>query len=78
MSIISIRLTEKLLHELDTRAHACKMPRTEYIRRAIELMNDQVKNKELRKKIIKASLRVRKESMRVNAEFDRIEDDSKD
>lgn len=78
MSLISIRLPEKLLNEVDTTAHLCKMARAEYIRYAIEHMNQEVKNEDRRKRLKKASLRVRKESMRVNAEFSRIEHDIND
>jgi metal-responsive CopG/Arc/MetJ family transcriptional regulator len=78
MSIISIRLPEKLLHELDAQAQACKVPRTEYIRLAILHMNQEVKNKARRERLMKASLRTRKESMRVNAEFSEIENDLED
>lgn len=78
MSLISIRLPEKLLLEVDAKAQQCKIARTEYIRRAIVHMNQEVKNSERRKRLMKASLRVREESMRVNAEFSRIEHDTKD
>ena len=78
MTIISIRLSDALLHELDIQANACQMPRTEYIRRAIELMNQEVKNKEKKQRLMRASLKVRKESMRINAQFNRIEDDTED
>lgn len=78
MSLISIRLTEKLLHEVDARAHLCKLARTEYIRRALVRMNQEVKNAEQRKRLMRASLKVREESMRINAEFDRIEHDIED
>lgn len=75
MSIISIRLPEQLLQEIDSRAQACHMRRASYIRIAIEQMNQHVLNKEKRDRLIKASLKTRKESMKINAEFSRIEDD---
>ena len=79
MSLISIRLPEKLLLEVDAKAQQCKIPQTAVVfRRAIVHMNQEVKNSERRKRLMKASLRVREESMRVNAEFSRIEHDTKD
>lgn len=70
MSTISIRLP-------DHRAHACKITRAAYIRVAIEHMNQEIKNKQ-KQRLIKASKKVRKKSMKINAEFSRIEDDAED
>jgi len=78
MSVITIRLSEKLLHDLDTHAHVIHLQRAEYIRLAIEHMNMTVKNKERIERLKKASLQVRKESMRINKEFSRIEHDPED
>lgn len=78
MSVITVRLPEKLLHDLDTHAHAIHLQRAEYIRLAIEHMNMTVKNKERIERLKKASLQVRKESMRINKEFSRVEHDPKD
>jgi len=77
MSVISIRLSAELLHELDDRAHALHVPRTVYIRKAIEHMNDEVLHTERKQQLIQASLRVRKESMCINKEFSKIEHDPK-
>ncbi|HSW93582.1 MAG TPA: CopG family transcriptional regulator, partial [Gammaproteobacteria bacterium] len=62
MSVITVRLPEKLLQDLDTNAHLIQMQRAEYIRLAIEHMNMSVKNKKRIERLKKASLRVRKES----------------
>lgn len=78
MSIISIRLPDDLLQEIDNRAHACHMQRTAYIRAAIEQMNKAMLSKEKRHKLMQASQKVRKESMKINEEFDRIERDIED
>lgn len=78
MSVITIRLSDKLLHDLDVHAHAVHLHRAEYIRLAIEHMNSTIKKKERINSLKKASLRVRKESMRINKEFSRIEHDPKD
>jgi metal-responsive CopG/Arc/MetJ family transcriptional regulator len=78
MSVITVRLSDELLHDLDTNAHTIHLQRAEYIRLAIEQMNMTVKNKERVERLKKASLQVRKESMRINKEFSRIEHDPKD
>lgn len=78
MTIITLRLSEKLLQNLDHYAHAIHLPRAEYIRLAIEHMNKQFKNKERAERLKKLSVRVRKESMRINKEFSRIEHEPKD
>lgn len=75
MSVISIRLPDDLLHDLDGSAHILHMPRTTYIRKAIEHMNQEVLNNERKQRLIKASMRVRKDSMRINEEFSEIEHD---
>jgi hypothetical protein len=50
-------------------------PRAEYIRRAIERMNREAEARARAERMARASRKVRKESMRVNAEFARIERD---
>lgn len=50
------------------------IPRAEYIRRAIESLNVEATAKRRRSRIMEALWRMRKESMRINAEFDAIED----
>jgi len=74
MSVISIRLPDVLLHDLDKSAEKIKIKRAEYIRRAILQMNQDIA-KNIRDNHIKnVSLRVRKESMLINREFSQIED----
>lgn len=73
MAVISIRIPDTLLHDLDGSARALHMPRAEYIRKAIEHMNAEVCNKERKNKLVQASLRVRKGSLRINKEFSKIE-----
>lgn len=59
MSVISIRLPDKLLEQLDNRAKALHVARTEYIRRAIEDMNEKTLKLERQQKLKNASLKVR-------------------
>jgi len=75
MSLVSIRLDDRLFHELKARAQTLHISQADYIRKAIEHMNKEISKKERRQKLITASLRVRDESMLVNAEFSRIEHD---
>jgi metal-responsive CopG/Arc/MetJ family transcriptional regulator len=73
MTIISIRLPNKVLLETDSLAKVNYMSRAEYIRCAIEGMNHKIMTRERAQQLKKASLRVRKQSMRINREFDRIQ-----
>lgn len=73
MNAISMRLPDDVLRELDRRAAQLKLSRTGYIRAAVRAMNRAVDEKLRRARIRSASLRVRGESRRVNAEFARIE-----
>jgi metal-responsive CopG/Arc/MetJ family transcriptional regulator len=75
MTTISIRLPDNVLHEVDRFSKDLKVPRTEYLRQAILLMNRKVKEDRRRVRIMKLSQRVRTESMRVNAEFSEVEHD---
>jgi predicted transcriptional regulator len=75
MSLISVRLADNLLNEVKIRAQALHMSKTEYIRKAIEHMNEEVLKQERKEKLMHASLKVRKESLLVNAQFSRIEYD---
>ncbi len=75
MTTISIRLPDNVLHEVDKFSKDLKVPRTEYLRQAILLMNRKVKEDRRRVRIMKLSQRVRTESMRVNAEFSEVEHD---
>ena len=75
MKTISLKLPDELLETSGALARECQVSRAEYIRNAIERMN-QVKRAELRRqRMAEASKRVRQESMRVNAEFAAFERD---
>ena len=75
MEAISLKLPEDVLVSSDRWARALKIPRAEYIRRAIEKMNREVEARARAERMARASRKVRKESMRVNAEFAAIERD---
>jgi len=75
MTTISIRLPDNVLNEVDKIAKDLNVPRTAYLRQAILTMNSKVKEDRRRARVIKLSRRVRKESMRINAEFSKVEHD---
>jgi metal-responsive CopG/Arc/MetJ family transcriptional regulator len=73
MTTISLRLPDDLLREVEERAGDLHMPRAEYVRRALERMNREVLQQKRRTRLMEISLRVREESMNVNAEFSEVE-----
>ena len=75
MTTISIRLPDNVLDEVDKIVKDLNVPRTAYLRQAILSMNSKVKEERRRARVIKLSKRVRKESMRINAEFSEVEHD---
>jgi len=75
MTTISIRLPDNVLDEVDRIVKDLNVPRTVYLRQAILSMNSKVKEERRRTRVMKLSKRVRKESMRINAEFSEVEHD---
>jgi len=75
MTTISLRIPESLLNEVSHLAKARRLPRSEYIRRALDHMNRETESAIRQRRIAEASRRVRESSMNVNAEFDVIEYD---
>jgi len=74
MTTVSLRLPDDLLKEAEHRAKILHLPRAEYIRRAIAAMNEDVLNQKRREHLMKVSRRIATGSMKVNAEFDAVED----
>jgi predicted transcriptional regulator len=74
MTTLSLRMPDELLHEVDAFAEQLHIPRAAYVRKALEQMNAAVAAQQRRTRLMEASLKVRGESMRVNAEFDAVED----
>jgi Arc/MetJ-type ribon-helix-helix transcriptional regulator len=74
MATVTIRLSREALEEVDE--HACKLhvSRSDYLRRAIHALNANTAAEHRRNRIMAASHRVRENSMRINAEFEAIED----
>jgi hypothetical protein len=68
-----MRLPDNLLGEMHRRAAELDIARSVYSRRAIVAMNHALEQAKRRDRLTKASLKVRAESMKVNAEFAAIE-----
>ena len=75
MKTISIRLPKQLLKKTDELVRELKIPRTEYVRMAIEHVNKEVEVELRRSHLMNVSQRVREESMKINAEFNEVEND---
>jgi metal-responsive CopG/Arc/MetJ family transcriptional regulator len=73
MESISLKLPEDLLETSGRCAAALRMSRAAYLRQAIDQMNRDTVRQLRAKRMAEASRKVRKESMRVNAEFAAIE-----
>lgn len=74
MTTLSLRLPDNLLHDVDAYAREMHIPRAEYVRKALEQMNMTVAAQRRRSRLMEASLKVRAESMNINAEFNAVED----
>jgi metal-responsive CopG/Arc/MetJ family transcriptional regulator len=75
MESISLKLPQDLLETSDRCAKALGVARAEYIRRALERMNREAEARARAERMARASRKVRRESMRVNAEFAAIDRD---
>lgn len=75
MPVISIRLPEDLLHDIDANSKNLHTSRTNYIKEALIHMNQETVKKIKDQRLKNASRKVRQESLRVNQEFDEIEHD---
>lgn len=75
MGAISLKVPDDLLKTSRQCADALRLSRAAYIRRAIERMNRETRAQLRAKRLAEVSRKVRRESMRVNAEFAAIERD---
>ncbi len=73
METISLKLPGELLEASGKCASALSLSRAAYLREAIERMNRETVAQLRAKRLAEVSRRVRKESMRINAEFAAIE-----
>ncbi len=74
MTTLSLRLPDDLLHDVDMFARQMHIPRAEYVRKALEQMNMAIAAQRRRMRLTETSLKVRAESMKINAEFSAIEE----
>ena len=72
MPTISLRLPEKLIVSIDELASVLHLHRTDYIKKALEKMNQDVLRLQRQERLKKASLIVRAESQIINAELEAI------
>ena len=77
MTTITLTLPEKLLNASSKLAESLHLSRAAYIRRSIERMNRDTERHLRTERMTRASLKVRGESMAVNAEFAAAERDPK-
>lgn len=75
MGAISLKLPDDLLKTSEQCAETLKLSRAEYIRRALAKMNRETYARLRATRLAEASKKVRRESMRINAEFAAIERD---
>lgn len=74
MTMVSVRLPDKLLEQVNDYARELHVPRAEYVRLALEALNREMLDKRRRERLKTLSLRVREESMKINAEFEELDD----
>ena len=74
MNTITVRLPDHLFQELDSYSKKLKISRALYVRKALEHLNREMETQRRRERLKEVSLKVRNESLRVNAEFSEIED----
>ena len=73
--LVSIRVDDATLQAVRSNAHRLHLTQTDYIRTAIERMNQKLYAEERKSSLQRASVAVRSESMEVNADFDKVEHD---
>jgi metal-responsive CopG/Arc/MetJ family transcriptional regulator len=74
MNTITVRLPDHLFKELDSQSKELQISRALYVRKALEHLNQEINAQRRRERLKEVSLKVRSESLRVNAEFSEIED----
>ncbi len=74
-ALVSIRMNDSLFETMRNMASILHLSQTDYIRQAIEHMNEEASRQARAHRLQQASLKTRSESMSVNAEFSDIEHD---
>lgn len=76
MPILTVRLPDTVLEEVNNKANSLHLSKNAYINKAINMLNKEINNRIKRDKIIKASYKVRTNSMEINSQFSIIENDT--
>jgi len=77
-TLVSIRINEEMLQTVKANAQNLHVSQTDYIRKAITLMNQKIEQQARAERLKAASRLVNQESMKVNDEFSEIEHDPED
>jgi hypothetical protein len=72
---VTLRLQETVLNEAEALTRKTKVPRDKYINNAVSFYNLYTKRRLLKERLHKESRLVRRSSMAVLREFERIEDE---
>ena len=72
---ITVNIPENIILDADRNAGILHIKRSEYIRKALEYMNNQILKNERYARLQYLSNLVRAESIKVNAEFGKVEND---
>ncbi|MGV8949431.1 MAG: CopG family transcriptional regulator [Candidatus Paracaedibacter sp.] len=72
---ITVNIPDNIITEADKNASALHIKRSEYIRKALENMNNQILKNEKYARLLHLSSLVRDESKNINQEFEEIEYD---
>lgn len=75
MAIFTVRISDEVLQDTSNISNKLNISRNAYVSKAIKHMNDRVQSNIENKHMINASMRVRNNSMKINREFARIEND---
>ncbi|CAN5874401.1 hypothetical protein BH11BAC7_BH11BAC7_11650 [soil metagenome] len=75
MKTLSLKLDDEIFSETDAMANKLKVARNRYINEALNIYNMVNKRRLLKKQLLKESKLVRKDSMEILAEFEKLMDD---
>lgn len=75
MKTLSLKLDDEIFSETDAMANKLKIARNRYINEALNIYNMVNKRRLLKKQLVKESKLVRKDSMEILAEFEKLMDD---
>lgn len=76
MKSLSLKLDDKVFEEAEEITVALKLPRNRYINEAVGMYNLFNKRQLLKKKLAKESKLVRKDSMQILQEFEKLMDEN--